>query len=96
MGTLLKFFLTVLLFSLSIVIVAQATMLLPIAVAFVLVLSWLFNIFWDKCVQNRKVSSSAAKIMVSCFVFSSCGGCCSHFLLYYTILHCITLHYTGG
>ena len=40
-----------------------ATMLLPVIVAFALFLSWLFNIFWDKCLKQRTVSSSAAKIM---------------------------------
>ena len=40
-----------------------ATMILPVGVAFVLFMSWLFNIFFDKCIKQRKVSSSAAKIM---------------------------------
>ena len=41
------------------------TMALPIVIAFVLFLSWLFNIFWDKCINQRSVSSGAAKIMAA-------------------------------
>lgn len=40
-----------------------ATMLLPVAVAALLFVSWLCNIFYDRCLLQRKLSSGNAKVM---------------------------------
>jgi hypothetical protein len=47
-----------------------ATMIMPLGVAAVLFMSWCGNIFWDKCIQNRKVSSGKAKIMAARLISS--------------------------
>ena len=47
-----------------------ATMIMPLGVAAVLFMSWCGNIFWDKCIQNRKISSGKAKIMAARLISS--------------------------